>query len=445
MSAKTRYAIVGIGSRSHMYVQALVESFADENTLVAMCDSNQGRLQQRIDWAAENGLPGVAGYSGDDFETMIAETEPDVIIVTTKDSTHDHFICRAMELGCDVITEKPMTIDAERCRRILDTQAKTGRQLRVTFNYRYSPVRTQVKDLLMSGVIGAIKSVDFHWVLDTRHGADYYRRWHRNKENSGGLMVHKATHHFDLVNWWLSTVPERVFAQGQREFYVPAQAEVYGLTGRSDRCHTCPVSAKCEFYLDMAGNEGLKALYLDNEQYDGYYRDKCVFSGEIDIEDTMNVLVDYANGVKMSYSLNAFSPWEGYTITFNGTKGRLEHKAEESVYISGDGTVPGALQAHGTTIHIFPHFAPAYSVDIWEAEGGHGGGDLPLLRDLFAPDGEPDPYMRAADHRAGAYSILAGIAANRSMATGAPVEVGGLVSGLSLPDYPAMPGRDGEI
>ena len=66
----------------------------------------------------------------------------------------------------------------------------------------------------MSGVIGDVLSVDFHWMLDTHHGADYFRRWHRNKQNSGGLMVHKATHHFDLVNWWLSSVPERGLCHG---------------------------------------------------------------------------------------------------------------------------------------------------------------------------------------------------------------------------------------
>jgi predicted dehydrogenase len=77
----------------------------------------------------------------------------------------------------------------------------------VTFNYRYSPFRSQVKELLMSGEIGDVLSVDFHWLLNTVHGADYFRRWHSNKAISGGLMVHKATHHFDLVNWWLSDMP----------------------------------------------------------------------------------------------------------------------------------------------------------------------------------------------------------------------------------------------
>ena len=109
-----------------------------------------------------------------------------------------------------------MTIDAEKCQSVLDTRRSTGRRLRVAFNYRYSPVRTQVKELLMSGVIGDVLSVDFHWMLDTHHGADYFRRWHSQKKLSGGLMVHKATHHFDLVNWWLSAVPVSVRATGKR-------------------------------------------------------------------------------------------------------------------------------------------------------------------------------------------------------------------------------------
>ena len=179
-------------------------------------------------------------YPAHQFDAMILENKPDVVIVTTKDCFHDQYIVRAMELGCDVITEKPMTTDDKKAQRIIDTQRETGKNCRVTFNYRYSPPRTQMKAILMSGVIGEILSIDFHWLLDMHHGADYFRRWHRNKENSGGLMVHKATHHFDLINWWLSSVPESVFAQGQRRFYTPQTADRYGLTNRTERCLTCP-------------------------------------------------------------------------------------------------------------------------------------------------------------------------------------------------------------
>ena len=432
---KRKYVQVGLGSRSYMYHEAILKNYQDACEMVAVCDVNQGRILLRQDWCKQYDSQ-VKGYSADDFDRMLIETKPDVVIVTTKDSWHDFYICRAMEMGCDVITEKPMTTTDEKCQKIIDTQHRTGRSLRVTFNYRYSPPRTQIKHILMSGVIGELLSVDFHWLLDTSHGADYFRRWHRNKENSGGLMVHKATHHFDLVNWWLSSIPVSVYATGQRRFYTPKQAEIYGLHNRSERCLDCPESTKCRFFLDLKNIEPLKRLYLDNESYDGYYRDQCVFSEKIDIEDSMNLLVEYENGVKMTYSLNTFMPWEGYIISFNGTKGRIEHRCEESVYISGDGSVPGALISSGTTTNIYPHFEPAYSEEIWQAQGGHGGGDSPLLDDIFNPVKTEDPYLRAADQRAGAYSILTGIAANHSMNERRVIRIDELVSGLERPTYP---------
>jgi predicted dehydrogenase len=235
-------------------------------------------------------------YLDTQFDQLVAETRPDVVLVTSKDCTHDIYICRAMELGCDVITEKPMTMHEEKCQRILDTQMRTGRSCRVTFNYRYSPPRAQVKHLLMSGVIGDIRSVDFHWLLDTRHGADYFRRWHRQRANSGGLQVHKATHHFDLVNWWLSSVPESVYATGARNFYTPHTAARYGLANPARRCLGCPEEAKCPFYVDIRNYPDLVDSFLRHEAHDGYLRDSCVFSPEIDIEDTLHAVVRYRAG-----------------------------------------------------------------------------------------------------------------------------------------------------
>lgn len=433
------YAIVGLGGRAQMYLEAIGKTFSATSRLVALCDSNQGRLAL----AAKH--PHVAPssprlYSEKEFDQMIAETHPQTVIVVCQDSFHDHYICRAMELGCDIITEKPMTIDALRTQRIIDTQKRTGRKVCVTFNYRYSPPRTQVKDLLMSGAIGEILSVDFQWMLDTTHGADYFRRWHRNKRNSGGLLVHKSTHHFDLVNWWLSAVPTEVVATGHRRFATPQMAQRLGLHLPGSRCSDCQERKKCPFYLDLRANPNMDVLYRQQESYDGYQRDRCIFSPEIDIEDSMQALVNYDNGVTLKYGLNTFCAWEGYAIQFNGSHGRLEHKCEETVYVNGDGSVPGALKKEGTYIRVYPTRQPAYDVPVWEATGGHGGGDEAMLRDLFAPDGT-DNYLRAADHRSGAYSILCGIAANESISRGSWVRMKELVQGLDRPDYPAMPDR----
>lgn len=100
-----------------------------------------------------------------------------------------------------------MTIDEERCLAIVDAVERPGRDLRVTFNYRYAPHHSKLRELILNGTVGDVFSVHFEWLLNTQHGADYFRRWHRDKRNSGGLLVHKSTHHFDLVNFWLDAVP----------------------------------------------------------------------------------------------------------------------------------------------------------------------------------------------------------------------------------------------
>lgn len=443
-AGRRRYAIVGLGSRHAMYRTAILGAYAPHAELVGLCDLNPGRVEMSRTVATDRGVK-VPGYAAADFDRMLRDTRPHIVIVTTVDATHDDYIVRALEGGCDVITEKPMTTTADKCQRILDTRKRTGRAVRVTFNYRYSPPRTQVKDLLQRGEIGDVLSVDFHWLLNTMHGTDYFRRWHSQKKNSGGLMIHKATHHFDLVNWWLSAVPVSVNAVGKRDFYTPAMAKRLGLASHHERCLTCPEKAACTFQMDLAANPGLKALYLDHERHDGYFRDRCVFRPEIDIEDTMNVIVAYDSGATLSYSLNAFNAWEGYQIAFNGTKGRLEHSIVEQIYVSGTNTVQGGIAEGGVRTRIIPLRGEARVIEPWTGQGGHGGGDTAMLDDIFLPDPPADQYVRDSDERGGAASILIGVAANRCFATGQPVKVADLVTGLARPDYPPMPGHDGPV
>ncbi|MDO8541243.1 MAG: Gfo/Idh/MocA family oxidoreductase [Opitutaceae bacterium] len=440
-TVRRRYAMVGLGSRHELYQDAIEKTYARWAELVGICDSNAGRIDLTQRRSRRNGAPVPVGYRPQDFGRMLREQRPDVVIVTSSDITHHEYITGAMEAGCDVVTEKPMTIDAAKCRQILETRKRTGRTCRVTFNYRYSPARSQVKELLMSGAIGDVLSLDFHWLLNTHHGADYFRRWHAERRNSGGLFVHKATHHFDLVHWWLGAAPVTVMASGKREFYTPQTARRMGLSGPHHRCRTCPEKDRCGFYLDLGASRHLRELYLECEQHDGYERDRCVWRPEIDIEDTMNALVTYDSGATLSYSLNAFNAWEGYTVAFNGTKGRLEHGIVEAVYVNGAETQPANVGQAGVKTRVIPLRGAPVDIEPWSAEGEHGGGDRLMLEDIFLPDPPPDKYRRAADERAGAYSILVGIAANRSMETGARVRLADLLPKLPAPDYPPIPDR----
>jgi predicted dehydrogenase len=249
---------------------------------------------------------------------MLVATRPETLIVCTRDDTHAEIIVTALEAGVDVITEKPMATTAEMCRRILDAERSTGRRVDVTFNYRYSPTATRLKELLLSGAIGDVASVDFHWYLDVEHGADYFRRWHAFEAHSGTLFVHKATHHFDLLTWYLASDPKEVFARGTLRHY--------GRMGpfRGPRCRICEHAAVCDFHIDIGNDPWLDMLYEAPSREDGYFRDGCVFREEIDIPDTMSAAILYENGVQVSYSLNTFMPIEGHHIAFNGTRGRIE-------------------------------------------------------------------------------------------------------------------------
>lgn len=445
VAPRRRFAIVGCGSRHQMYQEAIETTYKDHAQLVALCDLNPGRLELARQLSAKNGAPVPPGYAHTDFDKMIRETKPDFVIVTTVDATHADYIVRALEAGCDAISEKPLTTTAAMCQRILDATKRTGRHLRVTFNYRYSPPRTQVKDLLMNGEIGDVLSVDFHWMLNTTHGADYFRRWHGEKKYSGGLMIHKASHHFDLVNWWLGALPASVYATGKREFYTPAMAKRFGLASHHERCHTCPEKDRCGFFMGLADSPSLKALYLDQEKHDGYFRDQCVFAPRIDIEDTMNVLVTYENKITLAYSLNAFNAWEGYHIVFNGTKGRLEHSIVEQIYVSGTDTVQGGIADNGITTRLIPLRGAARKVEPWTGTGGHGGGDKVMLDEIFLPDVPADKYLRASNEHAGAASILIGVAANECFKSGQPVKIADLVTGLQSPKYAPMPSRTGPV
>jgi predicted dehydrogenase len=415
--------MVGIGGRARMYYDALATTFAETSELVSFCDVNQTRMNYANKVLQEtHGVKPVQTYGINQFDRMIREQRPDVVIVTSIDRTHHVYIIRSMELGCDVITEKPMTVDERKCQAILDAVRRTDRHLRVTFNYRYAPHSTKIKELMMDGVIGQVTSVHFEWLLDTWHGADYFRRWHRDKRNSGGLLVHKATHHFDLVNFWLNTRPETVYAMGDLMFYGRENAEKRGVTAFYARAHGSEHARDDPFALHLEESRTLKAMYLDAEKEDGYYRDQSVFGDGISIEDTMGLLVRYKNNAMMTYSLNAYLPWEGFRIAFNGTKGRVQALITERTYVNAH----GESSAEGTTetrrITVFPMFAEPYDVKIPEGVGGHGGGDLVMLDDIFGPPRE-DRFERAASHIDGAISILTGIAANISMRTGRPVAV----------------------
>jgi len=424
-----------------MYLDAMAGDHRDDAELVGLIEPNPGRLRVHIDRLTKAGLDmtGVLTGNPDELTDVIAKARADRAIITSPDFTHADLIRRSLDAGVDVVVEKPLTIDPAGTRLIAEAVARTGRPVVVTHNYRYSPRNSGLKELVKSGAIGTPLSVTFEWVLDTAHGADYFRRWHRDKANSGGLLIHKASHHFDLINWLLADAPTRVYARGGVRFYGAENAAARGMAARPERGTHDGTHSPWE--LDLRADPQLKALYLDNESYDGYRRDQDVFGRGVTTEDNLAVIVDYSRGATLSYALNAHAPWEGYRIAVNGDQGRAELDVVEraAVLVDAEGHVvvdPSAVpesssRTGGQRLTLQRHWESAQDITIKEGDGGHGGGDALLLADVFRGPGE-DWLERPSSWVDGVRSIAVGMAGNESLRTGMPVAIADLDLGVDL-------------
>ena len=383
-----RIAIVGAGHRCYMnFAYEIAKNYSDFHKIVAVCDVNIGRCEFFSDKLDKE----IKVYT--DFDKMLSEQKPDAVIVTTPDCYHHEYVIRALDFGCDVYSEKPLTIDAEKCLAIREAEKRNGKRVTVTFNCRFMPYFARLKEIISSGEIGRPLAVNYEYVLNTVHGGDYFKRWHRFMKNSGGMMIHKATHHFDIVNWLLMDDPISVSAHGGR-LYFGNEEKSY-----ADRCKDCDKKDSCTAYGDPPATlEFYNDLYFKNEKYDGYIRDHCAFKADTDIYDSMSVSVAYKGGAILTYSLNLFNVREGFTMNIIGENGRIEFSTfaadEDNVIRFRDGSTK--------------------PIKFGSTKGGHAGGDGRMLDMLFGNLSD-DPLGQKADSLDGIKSILIGDAANRSI------------------------------
>lgn len=422
---KLRVALVGTGVRgTSFWGKRLVDQYSDILEFVGLSDINPGRLAYAKDYM------NVSCPTFINFDKMLEQTTPELIIVTTKDSTHHEFIVKGLDMGCDVLTEKPLTTDEVKCQAIIEAEKRSSKNLIVGFNYRWSPYMTKIKELLHDGVIGKLTSVDFHWYLNTYHGASYFRRWHGEMESGGSLWVHKATHHFDLLNWWIDSDPSEVFAYGDLEHY-GSNGEI-----RGENCRSCEHKNDCKFYYDITKSERNMRLYVDHESHDGYIRDKCLFRHDIDIYDKMSANIKYANNVIVNYSLTTYSPYEGWKIAFNGMDGRIEAWLDipyyENLNMSQEELHDAEMDQSNhknfvsKPIIVHKNWNDHETMHVKYDRRGHGGGDTRLQNKIFVNPENPDPLKHAAGLRDGAMSILIGVAARRSIEQAKPIKISNL-------------------
>ncbi|MZQ80842.1 oxidoreductase [Paenibacillus sp. 5J-6] len=420
---KRRYAICGVSNRSvKMYIGPMLQTFSKHAEIVGLLDVDARRFDVCKSKYPE--LSDVLEYGADEFDKMVEQTKPDVIIVTGRDDTHVTYIIRALEHDLDVLSEKPMATTGADCRRIIEAEKKSKGKVTVTFNYRYAPIHSRIKEMVLEGKVGRVTSVDLNWYIDTYHGASYFKRWNRLRKHSGGLSIHKSSHHFDLVNWWTGQKPLEVFAYGALNYY-GQEGEMNPKKEDGRYCGTCVDKQDCRYFMRWSSRS--KQVHVKDDHvdvgsadvqlpYSGYRADACIFDSEINIEDTYSATVKYDGGALLSYSVNFSLPYEGYRLAINGTKGRIETMEYHSA-----SRVPFPVPTQ--TIDYFPLFGSKETIHVVHREGGHGGGDPALLEDIFLG---PDPtrsYDILSGSMDGAYSVGTGEAVWISVKENRPVRI----------------------
>ncbi len=395
--------IVGTGQRCMHFFAPYIDEHPDQVRLVALADQDASRLRSAV---ADLG-GAVRAYDG--IEALLQDPEVDAVVITTPDFTHRHMLDKVLDRGKHVICEKPMATTLEDALHMTRRARAVPQTVQIGFMLRYAPFFVQLKQAVASGAIGKLLQVSALEVVTYYHGAAFFRRWHRWRRHSGGLLVHKATHSLDVINWLVDAVPVWVSARGGIDTFVPKPEA-------ASRCRDCALTVSCPAAYDR---EAYNYIYETREERSGAAdtaTDLCVYNTDKDSIDNATLMARYANGV-------------GLTFTFTTTGSRHERH----LLLVGQRGQIHASQADGV-ITVEPLGEPPQTTVLpEELRDEHGGGDAPLMQEFVACVTQRTPPT--ADVLAGLYSVALAAAATQSIdRDGEAIDLRPSLQGFS-PDY----------
>ncbi len=382
---KTKVAIVGIGGRGSWLVEAVARR--PDAEITALCDRFVKRAAYMIDRC---GLTGARACKS--IEEVLRSAECDAVMVTTSDAHHAEVVIPALEAGKFVFCEKPLETTLERCRAILEADRAAGGKTFVGLNLRYAPVYATVKQVIDSGRLGDLLTIQADEFYDG--GRTYFRRWNRLRSEGGGLWITKACHDFDLLYWFTGARPVRVYATARKTYYVP----------RGDaamQCRHCALEASCP---DRAPREPHPLLRI-REEAGGEPHDLCLYNTPSDTFDHGIATVTFERDILATYTCNVVSGFSDRRIRVSGTRGTIE----------------GCLSGKALTLwRRDPSSREEVPVNV-DLAISHGGADDEVQESFFRfVRGECEPRCRPPE---ALVSVCMGLAATQSSDTGRAVSM----------------------
>lgn len=387
MSGKIKIALAGLGNRGKDMYAKSAKVFPDKVEIAAIADINPKKVQMV---AEEYHIPAERCFSSVE-EMLEQEKLADVMIITTQDQQHVGHAIPALQKGYHILLEKPISPDLNECRRIVNVARECNRKVVVCHVLRYTPVYRKVKEILDSGVLGDIVSINASENVGWYHTAHSFVRgnW-RSAEETSPMILAKCCHDMDLYLWLANKTCKSLSSFGSTYLFKKENAP----EGCAARCmEGCKVKKECPYDAE--------AIYLDNERIgirnghngwpvsvltevptiesvtkalkEGPYG-RCVYHCDNTVVDHQVVNLNMTDGSTMSFAMNGHTADFARHAQFCGTKGEMK-------VTMGDWKVENDMIE---TMIFGPQLKREVirAVELSDDFSGHGGGDLEMVEEF---------------------------------------------------------------
>jgi predicted dehydrogenase len=384
--------VVGAGKRAASYFSHIPDDLKSAIRLTALVDPNK---RNRETFASLFGSGSAVGEYANAAQ-MFEQADLDAVILAPPNLYHAHDAQLAMSRGLHILLEKPVAITIEECRRLWQATKSSSRpsSVSVGFVLRYTPFYSKVKELVSSGVLGSILAIDADENLGTDLTNLFHKSWRRDDTLSGGFMVEKCCHDFDILNWLTGAHVDRVFSIAKRTHFVPQPAG-----GRHSRF---------EFSDDQRvddadfGNREISEAFFTASKGSPY-------DFPTDSPDHQAVVLEFDQGALGSFMTCMGQPRTNRRLRIFGTDGSLEGDIDDSKIVIHK------PHSRGNGWEVAVHLVDAQ-------KGNHHGGD-PVLAETFWRIVANQRGGARAGLREGIEAVLVALAAQKSSASSQQIDV----------------------
>ena len=396
MSKIFTVSIIGCGSRGHYTYGTCMANFEDKFRIVSVCDIDPEKIalaQKDWDIADENCFLAE--------EEFFKEKRSDVLVIATQDRDHVRMCIKALELGYDILLEKPISPVEDELYALLDAYKKYNKKVIVCHVLRYAPAFLKIKELLDSGEIGKVVCIDWIEQVTYWHQAHSFVRgnW-RNDIETSPMIMQKCCHDLDLLQYYASSKCKTVYSVGDLSFFNQANKP----EGAASRCKDCKYIHDCVYSAERLYVEKRRKDFdwafdkpdVDEEKrrqgwpfnvvdltrpiteesirnaYENNQYGRCVFDCDNNVVDNQTVVMHFENGIKANLTMTAFTALPGRKMTFHGTLGEVEMDEE-------NGYIRVSRYGHGTRFLKIKEIIKEAMNDTF----GHGGGDYMMVKDFY--------------------------------------------------------------